>query len=337
VAGTGHIVYPLLPVIYETAHRSGIRPERPMAVATIASQQAITASPVAAATAAMIGLFAEKGMTQWGLPQILMVCVPATLTGVVAAAIVSMFVGKDLKDDPEYQARLAAGQIPAPQADTSRTPLKPGARLSAFIFLAGVALVVLFGFFPSLRQLPGAKSPLAMPIVIEILMMSVAAIMLLVTKVAVDEVPKTATLRAGVVAVIGIFGLAWLGDSFIAANKDVIVPAIGDWAKVAPWTFAFGLFLASVLLYSQAATTRALMPLGIALGIPPQFLIAMFPSVNGYFFIPTYGSLIAAINFDLSGTTKIGKYVLNHSFMIPGLVATSVAVFTGLAIARVIF
>jgi anaerobic C4-dicarboxylate transporter DcuA len=337
VAGTGHIVYPLLPVIYETAHRSGIRPERPMAVATIASQQAITASPVAAATAAMIGLFAEKGMTQWGLPQILMVCVPATLTGVVAAAIVSMFVGKDLKDDPEYQARLAAGQIPAPQADTSRTPLKPGARLSAFIFLAGVALVVLFGFFPSLRQLPGAKSPLAMPIVIEILMMSVAALMLLLTKVPVDEVPKTATLRAGVVAVIGIFGLAWLGDSFIAANKDVIVPAIGDWAKVAPWTFAFGLFLASVLLYSQAATTRALMPLGIALGIPPQFLIAMFPSVNGYFFIPTYGSLIAAINFDLSGTTKIGKYVLNHSFMIPGLVATSVAVFTGLAIARVIF
>ena len=337
VAGTGHIVYPLLPVIYETAHRSGIRPERPMAVATIASQQAITASPVAAATAAMIGLFAEKGMTQWGLPQILMVCVPATLTGVVAAAIVSMFVGKDLKDDPEYQARLAAGQIPAPQADTSRTPLKPGARLSAFIFLAGVALVVLFGFFPSLRQLPGAKSPLAMPIVIEILMMSVAALMLLLTKVPVDEVPKTATLRAGVVAVIGIFGLAWLGDSFIAANKDVIVPAIADWAKVAPWTFAFGLFLASVLLYSQAATTRALMPLGIALGIPPQFLIAMFPSVNGYFFIPTYGSLIAAINFDLSGTTKIGKYVLNHSFMIPGLVATSVAVFTGLAIARVIF
>ena len=157
-----------------------------------------------------------------------------------------------------------------------------------------------------------------MPIVIEIVMMSVAAIMLLLTKVNVDEVPKTATLRAGVVAVIGIFGLAWLGDSFIAAHKDVIVPAIGDWAKAAPWTFAFGLFFASVLLYSQAATTRALMPLGIALGIPPQFLIAMFPSVNGYFFIPTYGSLIAAINFDLSGTTKIGKYVLNHSFMIPG-------------------
>jgi len=337
VAGTGHIVYPLLPVIYETAHQSGIRPERPMAVATIASQQAITASPVAAATAAMIGLFSEKGLTQWGLPEILMICVPATLTGVLAAAVVSMFIGKDLKDDPEYQARLAAGEIPAPKSTDSQQPLPPAAKASALIFLVGVALVVLFGFFPALRQLPGAKAPLAMPIVIEIVMMSVAAIMLMVTKIKVDDVPKTATLRAGVVAVIGIFGLAWLGDSFIAANKDVIVPAIGAITEAAPWTFAFGLFFASVLLYSQAATTRALMPLGMALGVPPQFLIAMFPSVNGYFFIPTYGSLIAAINFDLSGTTKIGKYVLNHSFMIPGIVATVVAVFTGLVLAKVMF
>jgi len=343
LAGTGHIVYPLLPVIYETAYQNGIRPERPMAVATIASQQAITASPVAAATAAMIGLFAEKGLAQWGLAEILMVCVPSTLIGVVAAAIASMFVGKDLKDDPEYQARLEAGKIAplkayaAVGADVARPALKPAAKLSAYIFLAGVALVVLFGFFPSLRTLPGAKSALGMPVVIEIVMMSVAAFMLLATKVKVDDVPKTATLRAGVVAVIGIFGLAWLGDSFIAANRNVIVPAIGDWAKVAPWTFAFGLFFASVLLYSQAATTRALMPLGVALGIPPQFLIAMFPSVNGYFFIPTYGSLIAAINFDLSGTTRIGKYVLNHSFMLPGLVATSVAVAVGLFLARIIF
>jgi anaerobic C4-dicarboxylate transporter DcuA len=337
VAGTGHIVYPLLPVIYETAHQNGIRPERPMAVATIASQQAITASPVAAATAAMIGLFAQKGLTQWGLPEILMICIPSTLCGVIVAAVVSMFIGKDLKDDPEYQARLKEGKIPAPKLAAERPPLKPAAKASALIFLVGVGLVVMFGFFPALRQLPGVKDPLAMPLVIEIVMMTVAAVMLMVTKVPVDDVPKTATLRAGVVAVIGIFGLAWLGDSFIAAHQNVIVPAIGKWAEAAPWTFAFGLFFASVLLYSQAATTRALMPLGMALGIPPQFLIAMFPSVNGYFFIPTYGSLIAAINFDLSGTTKIGKYVLNHSFMIPGLVATATAVFVGLVLAKLMF
>jgi len=179
-------------VIYETAHQSGIRPERPMAVATIASQQAITASPVAAATAAMIGLFSEKGLTQWGLPQILMICVPATLIGVIAAAIISMFVGKDLKDDPEYQARLRSGAIPPPQAPTARPPLPPAAKASAAIFLVGVALVVLFAFFSELRHLPGAKAPLAMPLVIEIVMLSVAAVMLAVTKVDVDEVPKRA-------------------------------------------------------------------------------------------------------------------------------------------------
>ena len=196
---------------------------------------------------------------------------------------------------------------------------------------------MLFGFFPALRHLPGAKAPLAMPLVIEIVMLAVAAVMLAATKVKVDEIPKTATLRAGVVAVIGIFGLAWLGDSFIAAHQDVIVPGIKAMTENAPWTFVFGLFFASVLLYSQAATTRALMPLGLALGIQPQFLIGAFPSVNGYFFIPTYGTLIAAINFDRSGTTKIGKYILNHSFMIPGLVATGVAVFVGLLIAKVVF
>lgn len=337
VAGTGHIVYPLLPVIYETAHQSGIRPERPMAIATIASQQAITASPVAAATAAMIGLFSEKGLTQWGLAEILMICVPATLTGVVVAAIASMFIGKDLKDDPEYQARLKAGEIPTPTVATALAPLLPSAKPSALIFLAGVVLVVLLGFFPQFRTLPGAKGALSMPVVIEIVMLSVAALMLMITKVKVDAVPKTATLRAGVVAVIGIFGLAWLGDSFISANKEVIVPAIGRLTEQAPWAFAFGLFFASVMLYSQAATTRALMPLGVALGVPPQFLIAMFPSVNGYFFIPTYGSLIAAINFDRSGTTRIGKYILNHSFMLPGLISTAVAVMVGLAIAQLVF
>jgi anaerobic C4-dicarboxylate transporter DcuA len=241
----------------------------------------------------------------------------------VAAAIVSMFLGKDLKDDPEYQARLAAGRDPD-AAGGRRSPAAEAGSQAVSLPLsgrrrAGRAVRLL----PRVAQTAGREGPLGMPIVIEIVMMAVAAIMLMLTRVNVDEVPKTATLRAGVVAVIGIFGLAWLGDSFIAAHKEVIVPAIGHWAEAAPWTFAFGLFFASVLLYSQAATTRALMPLGIALGIPPQFLIAMFPSVNGYFFIPTYGSLIAAINFDLSGTTKIGKYVLNHSFMIPGLVAPS--------------
>ena len=341
LAGTGHIVYPLLPVIYEVAHQNGIRPERPIAIATIASQQAITASPVAAATAAMIGLFSSNNLS-WGLPQILMICVPSTLCGVIVAALVQMRVGKELKDDPEYQARLAAGEVQAAHAKPAKgeaVKLPPTAKKSALIFLVGVAFVVALGLFPNLRTLRGGEKPevIAMPVAIEIVMLTIAAVLLLVTRVKTDAVTKTQTCRAGITAVVGIFGLAWMGDTFIDSNRDVIVGGLGNMAKAAPWTFSIGLFLASVLLYSQAATARALMPLGLSLGIHPQFLIGMFPAVNGYFLIPNYGTIIAAMNFDRSGTTRIGKYVINHSFLLPGLISTTVAVFTGLLIAKVFF
>lgn len=340
LAGTGHIVYPLLPVIYEVAHKNGIRPERPMAVATIASQQAITASPVAAATAAMIGLFSSHHLP-WGLPQILMICVPSTLAGVIVAALVQTRVGKELADDPEYQARLASGEVTAPRADAADAPkdLPATAKPSALIFLAGVALVVVLGLFPRLRTFASDGKPqlIAMPVAIEIVMLAVAAIVLRVTRVKPELVTKTQTSRAGVTAVVGIFGLAWLGDTFIASNRDVIVGGLGDMAKAAPWTFAIGLFLASVLLYSQAATARALMPLGLSLGVAPPLLIGMFPAVNGYFLLPNYGTIIAAINFDRSGTTHIGKYVVNHSFLLPGLISTGVAIAVGLGLAELFF
>ena len=337
VAGTGHVVYPLLPVIYETAHRSRIRPERPMAVAAIASQQAITASPVSAATAAMIALFAENGLAGWGLPQILLICVPSSLLGVIAAAAVSMFVGRDLEDDPDYQARLAAGLILPPDGGPDRTPATAAGRRAVGIFLAAVGLVVILGSFPSLRQPRGAGEPVPMPVAIEIVMLSAAAVMLAATGVKPDDVTRTPTLRAGLVAVVAIFGLAWLGDSFVAHHKATILPAIARWTAAAPWTFGIGLFLTSVLLYSQAATTRALMPLGLSLGIAPPQLIALFPAVNGYFLIPATGSLIAAMTFDRSGTTRIGKYLVNHSFLMPGLVATVTAVATGMLLGRILF
>lgn len=336
LAGTGHIVYPLLPVIYEVAHQNGIRPERPMAIATIASQQAITASPVAAATAAMIGLFASHKLP-WGLPQILMICVPATLCGVIVAALVQTRVGKELADDPEYQAKLASGEIPPPTKPGEAEVLPKGAKTSALIFLAGVAFVVVLGLVPSLRTLngdDGKPAEIPMPVAIEMVMLAVAAASMTFCKVKPDLIPQTSTCRAGITAVIGIFGLAWMGDTFIAAHKEAIIGGLGGMAKAAPWTFAFGLFLASVLLYSQAATARALMPLGLSLGIAPPFLIGMFPAVNGYFLIPNYGTIIAAINFDRSGTTRIGKYVINHSFLLPGLVSTTVAVAVGLLIGK---
>lgn len=337
LSGTGHVVYPLQPVIYETAIAAGIRPERPMAIATIASQQSITASPVSAATAALLGLFAANNWTDWGLAEILMICVPSTLCGVIVAGIVSMGIGRNLADDPDYQARLKSGLIPMPKPVCQREPLLMSAKLSALVFLCGVGLAVLSGFVPELRTLPGSDKPLGMATVLEIFMLVVAAAILVVCKPNVASIVSTPTMRAGIVAMVGIFGLAWLGDSFVAANKEVILAMFGELVQAEPWTFAFVLFFVSVLLYSQAATARAVMPLGVAMGLPPYALIGMFPAVNGYFFIPTYGSLVAAISFDLSGTTRIGRYVLNHSFMLPGLVSTSVAVATGLAIGSMLF
>jgi anaerobic C4-dicarboxylate transporter DcuA len=253
---------------------------------------------------------------------------------------VQLRVGKELKDDPEYQKRLASGEVESHRTAgrEASAPLKPGAMASALIFLMGVALVVLAGIFPELRTVPGVEKPviLSMPFAIAIVMLAVAALILTVTRAPVAEVPRCKTCQSGITAIIGILGLAWLGDTFINANRDTIIGGLSAMASAAPWTFAFGLFFASVLLYSQAATTRALMPLGLSLGIWPGLLIGMFPAVNGYFLIPNYGTIIAAINFDRSGTTRIGKYVINHSFLIPGLVSTTVAVVVGLLIGSVI-
>ena len=328
-AGTGHIVYPLLPVIYEVAHENGIRPERPMAIATIASQQAITASPVSAATAAMITILANHG---YGLPQILLICVPSTLLAVLLAAFAQLRVGKELKDDPEYQRLLASGELQPPEKSTGAgpLPLKKGAKASAFIFLGGVALVVFAGLFKELRTVGGVEVSMANSIAI--VMLTVAAVSLTLTRVPVGEIPKCKTCQSGISAIIGILGLAWLGDTFMDANSEVIIGGLKQMATAAPWTFSIGLFVASMLLFSQAATAKTLMPLGLALGIPAPLLIGMFPAVNGYFFIPNYGTIIAAIQFDRSRTTRIGKYLLNHSFMLPGLICTIGAVGFGLLI-----
>lgn len=339
LSGTGHVFYPLLPVIYEVAMKGRVRPERPIAVATIASQQAITASPVSAATAALIAILGSAGID---LPKILMICVPATLMGVIVAALIQTRVGVELDADPEYLRRLAAGELEDTQgadAEASHATIPPRAGLSAALFLAGVAVVVCCGLFPPLRTVGPTDGRLvvSMPMTIAIVMFTVAALMLLLTNAPVDKIVKTKTCQAGLTAVIGILGLAWLGDTFIDANQEVIIGGLSKMAEAYPALFSVGLFATSMLLYSQAAATQTLMPLGVTLGIPAASLAGMFPAVNGYFFIPTYGTLIAAVNFDRSGTTRIGKYVLNHSFMLPGLVATVVAVTTGLVMAKLFF
>ncbi|MBM6780946.1 anaerobic C4-dicarboxylate transporter family protein [Bacteroides mediterraneensis] len=329
-AGTGHVAYSVLPVIAEVARETGIRPERPMGIAVIASQQAITASPISAATVALLSMLAGYDIT---LFDILKISIPCTLVGVLVGALYSMHVGKELKDDPVYQARLKSGELSGANYCTAEV-LHPGKALtSVLLFLAATVGIVLFGSIDSLRpsfQTSEGVVVMQMAHIIEILMLSVAALILLLTGTSGMKAAKSSVFNAGMQAVVAIFGIAWMGDTFISGNIAVIKEGIFGMVTDMPWLFGVALFVMSILLFSQAATIRALLPLGMALGISPYMLIALFPAVNGYFFIPNYPTVVAAINFDTTGTTRIGKYVLNHSFMMPGLISTFVAVGLGI-------
>lgn len=326
LAGTGHVAYSVLPVIAEVAKETKIRPERPLGIAVIASQQAITASPISAATVALLGLVDGFGVT---LFDILKICIPATLIGVLVGALCSKRVGKNLLDDPEYQRRLKEGKLDEKWSSTCEVKDYAKARLSVIIFILATLMIVLFGSCPNLRPVFQGK-PLGMPYVIEIIMLAAAAFILLFTRTDGQSATKGNIFSAGMQAVIAIFGIAWMGDTFIKGNIVELTESIESLVTQMPWLFGLALFVMSILLYSQAATIRAIVPLGIALGMSPWLLVALFPAVNGYFFIPNYPTVVAAINFDRTGTTRIGKWVLNHSFMMPGLVATAVSIGVGL-------
>lgn len=334
-AGTGHVAYSVLPVIAEVARETGIRPERPMGIAVIASQQAITASPISAATVALLSMLAGYDIT---LFDILKISIPCTLLGVLVGAMYSMRVGKELKDDPVYQARLKSGELSGANYCTAEVANPGKALTSVLLFLGATVGIVLFGSIDSLRpsfQTSEGVVVMQMAHIIEVLMLSVAALILLLTGTSGMKAAKSSVFNAGMQAVVAIFGIAWMGDTFISGNIAVIKENIFGLVTDMPWLFGVALFVMSILLFSQAATIRALLPLGMALGISPYMLIALFPAVNGYFFIPNYPTVVAAINFDTTGTTRIGKYVLNHSFTMPGLISTIVAV--GLGILAVLF
>ena len=331
VAGTGHVAYSVLPVIAEVATETKIRPERPLGIAVIASQQAITASPISAATVALLGLLAGYDIT---LFDILKISIPATLIGVLVGAFCSMKVGKELLEDPEYLRRLKSGMLDDKKIELKDVNNKFKAQLSVILFLAATVLIVLFGSIPSLRP-SFDGTPLGMPSLIEIIMLATAALILLATRTDGIKATQGSIFPAGMQAVIAIFGIAWMGDTFIKGNIAELTASIEGIVTEMPWLFGVALFVMSILLYSQAATIRAILPLGIALGISPMLLIALFPAVNGYFFIPNYPTVVAAINFDRTGTTGIGKYILNHSFMMPGMVATIVAIVSGILLIQI--
>jgi anaerobic C4-dicarboxylate transporter DcuA len=340
-AGTGHVIYALLPVIAEVSRNAGVRPERPLSISTIASQQAITASPISAATVALLGLLAPAGIN---LRSILLIAIPSTFTGVLFGALSVMWKGPELRDDPIYEERLAKGLIEAPGGGTSLVGSElMRARGSVVVFLMAALLVVALGSFPSLRPNysilsaeGGRVEQVELAPAIMIVMLAAAGINMLAFGASPAATVKGTIMNAGVVALISIAGLGWLGSAFFEGNRRLIIDSISGVVQQHPWVFALGLFGLSILLASQAATVITLVPVGIDLGLSPAVLIALFPAVNGYFLLPTYPTLLAAISFDQTGTTRIGKYVLNHSFMLPGMVATVSSLVMGFLIARIV-
>lgn len=337
-SGTTHVIYALLPVIAEVSRKAGIRPERPISISVIAGFQGVIASPISAATVAMIGLLSQKNVS---LPLLIAVILPSTFLAVLIGALSVAWRGKELSDDPEYQQRAAT--IATATAESS-TDLQGGAlanaRGSTLLFLAGIFLVILIGMFPQLRPAYTVVTDggvdtdqVNMGMAIMIVMLTIAGLITIFFKASPGTMLKGTIMRSGVAAIISILGVAWLGSSFFEGNRGPIVAGISALVGHHPWAFGAGLFILSAMLFSAAATVTILVPVGIAVGLQPYLLVAFYPMANSVFFFPTYGTLLAAISFDQTGTTRIGKLLLNHSFMRPGIVtviaSVAIAVFMG--------
>ena len=335
-AGTSNIFFPLIPVIYEVSYNSGIRPERPLSLSVIATGLGITSSPVSAAMAAMIGLLAVKGV---GVAQIVLITIPSSLVAILVGALVMMRYGKDLKDDPIYQQRLKEGKVAPPSELTAESgpPIKKGAKTAAYIFIAGVVSVVAIGLLNG-HQMFGQTIYILvegadMTVAIQLVMFTVALLILLICKCDVGEVVKQPVFSSGIIAIVALFGIAWLANTFIAAYQEQIVKLLSGAVAQVPAAFAFAVFIFAALTTSQSATTLTIVPIGLSLGtLSVGMIVAMWQALAGVYFLPANGNQLAVVNTDLTGSTKIGKYVLNHSFMVPLLVCTVVAVGFGMLI-----
>ncbi|HOX82996.1 MAG TPA: anaerobic C4-dicarboxylate transporter [Chryseolinea sp.] len=347
-AGTAHISYSIMPIIAEVTIKNKIRPERAMSMSVIAAYMAITASPVSAASAALLTVLAASGIK---LTDILMICIPATMIGVMVGVLFVWKRGKELSEDPEFQERMKDPEFVKNLENAEQkatTTLAPGAIKSVIIFALAVISVVMLSSFPQLLPHFGNAegfSPgfavndagnVMMPSMIMIIMLAATGLIVLFANTTASAVTKASLFSSAGQATIAVFGVVWMSNTFMNNNFDTIQQTLGNLVSSYPWSFAIGLFLLSMLLYSQASAAKALMPLGLSLGLPPAYLIGIFASCNGHFFIPGYPTLLTAIQFDRTGTTRIGKYVLNHSFMLPGIVTTTASVLAGLLLQSII-
>ncbi|KHN50392.1 anaerobic C4-dicarboxylate transporter [Pectobacterium fontis] len=331
LAGTGHTAFSTLPVIAEVAKEQGIRPSRPLSIAVVASQIAITASPISAAVVFVAGILEPHGVSYLLL---LGICIPTTLAAILLTAIVTNFLGKELKDDPIYQERLKKGETTL--RGNSQHEIQPGAKLSVMLFLIGIVAVVLYA--TAISSTVGLIQNPVLPRneAIVVFMLTIATLICLTCKIDTARILSASTFKSGMSACICVMGVAWLGDTFVKAHISDIQDTAGTLLQSYPWMLAVVLFFAATLLYSQAATAKALMPAALLLGVSPVTAVASFAAVSALFVLPTYPTLLAAVEMDDTGSTRIGKFVFNHSFLIPGVIAITLSVIFGFILGSIL-
>ncbi|MFD1398970.1 anaerobic C4-dicarboxylate transporter family protein [Lacticaseibacillus suilingensis] len=338
MSGTGHIIYSLLPVINEISIETGVRPERPISASIVSSQQAITACPISAATVAVLAFMSESSYSSVNIFTLLLVVIPATLIGTVAAAFAVIKKGKELADDPEFQRRVAAGEIVV-QSDkeVKKEATSKSAKISLTIFLSTMVLIVLLGAFNGILPKFADGTKLDLTVVIQMFMFAAAAIMVILTKLNSDKVLDQPIFKTGMFAVVLAFGLCWMVNTFIGDQASFITKNMSSLTNQYPWIYILAVFIVGFITTSQSSTTLIMIPIGIALHLPAAVIIAGWVACSSNYFIPDSGQTVAALAFDTAGTTRIGKYVLNHSYMLPGLVCTIVSVVVALGLGSVIF
>lgn len=343
LCGTGHVVYTMMPIIYDIAIKNGIRPERPMAASSISSQLGIIASPVSVAVVSLTALLLNPEINKHplagfdGYVDLLAITIPSTLIGVLAIGIFSWFRGKDLDKDPEFLAKLQNPETKKYIYGESKTLLGqklPKVQwLAMWIFLGAIAIVAILGAFPELRpqftDSKGISKPMNMVVTIQMFMLLAGSALIIFTKLDPSKIAKNEIFKSGMIALVAVFGISWMADTMFAVHTPMMKQALGDIVKEHPWTYALMLLLISKFVNSQAAAISAFVPLALGIGVDSGIIVAFAAACYGYYILPTYPSDLATIQFDRSGTTKIGKFVINHSFILPGLIGVVVSCIAG--------
>ncbi|TYA31216.1 anaerobic C4-dicarboxylate transporter [Aggregatibacter actinomycetemcomitans] len=439
LCGTGHVVYTMLPIIYDIAIKNNIRPERPMAASSIASQMGIIASPVSVAVVTLTAFLvnAQNHLADFdGYLDLLKITVPSTLCGVLAIGIFSWFRGKDLDKDQEFQEKLKDPEFKKYVYGDSTSLLDKKLPQSSWnamwIFFGAILIVALLGYFKDLRPSFEKSAPaqvvevvsdnkavqsfnvkegkivaiakdskvaldvkdskakaqtaydsveiydnkgvltqtlsaqnnnvvittsdktdsianatialkdtakkkvtLGMVHVIQIFMLLAGSLIIIFTKTDASKISKNEIFRSGMIALVAVFGISWMAETMFTVHTPMMKAALGDIVKAHPWTYAVMLLLISKFVNSQAAALVAFVPLALNIGVDPAIILAFAAACYGYYILPTYPSDLAAIQFDRSGTTHIGKFVINHSFILPGLIGVITScifgyIFTGM-------